>query len=157
VNGVHMTQNDYLNNQVLKREWRFDGVLMSDWGATHDGIAAANGGLDLEMPDGTFMNRSNLVPAIKRGEVSQAAIDDKVRRILRKAIEFGFLDREQTDSTIPLLHQESRAVSLEAARSGMVLLKNYGNLLPLDKEKIKKIAVVGLMFTPPLSAGAVVH
>jgi len=50
VNGTYMTQNNYLNNVVLKKEWGFDGILMSDWGATHDGIAAANAGLDLEMP-----------------------------------------------------------------------------------------------------------
>src|SRR5271157_646157 len=65
VNGVYMTQNDHLNNDILKREWGFDGILMSDWGATHDGVAAAKGGLDLEMPSPTFMNREALLPALK--------------------------------------------------------------------------------------------
>jgi beta-glucosidase len=153
VNGVHMTQNDYLNNRVVKKEWGFDGIVMSDWGATHDAIGAANGGLDLEMPTGDFMNRRNLLPAIERGEVSQATIDDKVRRILRKAIEFGLLDRDRTDADIPLLDQRSRAVALEAARSGMVLLKNSGNLLPLDKQKIKKIAVIGPNVYPAVIGG----
>ena len=50
VNGVYMTQNSHLNNDIVKKEWGFDGIIMSDWGATHDGVAAANGGLDLEMP-----------------------------------------------------------------------------------------------------------
>jgi beta-glucosidase len=135
VNGVHMTQNAYLNNQIVKSEWKFDGIILSDWGATHDGVAAARGGLDLEMPAGDLMNRKNLLPAIETGGVSQATIDDKVRRILRKAIEFGFLDRNQTDATIPLLDQDNRTVALEAARSGIVLLKNSGNLLPLDKDE----------------------
>jgi beta-glucosidase len=153
VNGIHMTQNDYLNNAVLKKEWHFDGILMSDWGATHDGIAAAKGGLDLEMPEATFMNASTILPAIQRGELTEATIDDKVRRILRKAIQFGFLDREQTDPTIPLLEQENRAVALEAARSGMVLLKNSGNHLPLDQEKIKKIAVLGPNVYPAIFGG----
>lgn len=153
VNGVHMTQNAYLNNQIVKSEWEFDGIIMSDWGATHDGVAAARGGLDLEMPAGDLMNRKNLLPAIETGRVSQATIDDKVRRVLRKAIEFGFLDRNQTDATIPLLDQDSRTVALEAARSGIVLLKNSGNLLPLDKEKIKTIAVIGPNVYPAVIGG----
>ena len=153
VNGVHMTQNDYLNNEVAKTQWQFDGIIMSDWGSTYDGVAAANGGLDLEMPAGDFMSRKTLIPAIRNGEVSQATIDDKVRRILRKAIQFGFLDRDQTDTTIPLLDQNGRAVALEAARSGMVLLKNAGHLLPLDKAKIKTIAVIGPNVYPAVIGG----
>src|SRR5882672_775007 len=97
VNGTYMTQNNILNNVVLKKEWGFDGILMSDWGATHDGIAAANAGLDLEMPSAAFMNKHTLIPAIQSGQVPLAAIDDKVRRILRKAIQFHFYDRDQTD------------------------------------------------------------
>jgi beta-glucosidase len=153
VNGVHMTQNDYLNNQVVKKEWGFDGIIMSDWGATHDAIGAANGGLDLEMPSPDFMNPRNLLPAIQRGEVSQATIDDKVRRILRKAIQFGFLDHDQTDASVPLLDQQSRAVALKAAREGIVLLKNSGNVLPLDKQKIKTIAVIGPNVYPAIIGG----
>ncbi len=111
--------------------------MMSDWDATYDGVAAANGGLDLEMPAGKFMNRATLLPAVKSGKVSEATIDDKVRRILRTAIRFGWLDREQTDLSIPLLNESGGQVALEVARSGMVLLKNDGNLLPLDKGKIQ--------------------
>jgi beta-glucosidase len=153
VNGTYMTQNNFLNNEVLKKEWGFDGILMSDWGATHDGIAAANAGLDLEMPSAAFMNRETLLPAIKEGRVSTATIDDKVRRILRTAINFGFLDGPQTDSDIPLYSQEGRQVALEEARSGMVLLKNSGNLLPLDKTKLKTIAVVGPDSFPAVIGG----
>jgi beta-glucosidase len=142
-NGLHMTQNGYLNADVAKKEWGFDGIIMSDWDATYDGVAAANGGLDLEMPSGKFMNRATLLPAVKSGQVSEATIDDKVRRILRTAIRFGWLDREQTDLSIPLLNEPGGKVALEAARSGMVLLKNDGNLLPLDKTKIKSIVVIG--------------
>ena len=77
----------------MKKEWGFDGVIMSDWDATYDGVAAANAGLDVEMPSAKFMNRATLLPAIKAGQVSLATIDDKVRRILRTAIRFGWLDR----------------------------------------------------------------
>ena len=123
VNGAYMTQNNFLNNVVLKKEWGFDGILMSDWGATHDGIAAANAGLDLEMPSAAFMNKHTLMPAVQSGQVSLTVIDDKVRRILRKAIQFGFYDHEQTDRDIPLYSQKGRELVVEEARSGMVLLK----------------------------------
>ena len=142
-NGVHMTQNGYLNSDVVKKEWGFPGIVMSDWTSTYDGVAAANGGLDLEMPSGKFMNRVTLLPAIKAGKVSEATIDDKVRRILRTAIQFGWLDRDQTDVSIPLLNVAGNQAALEAARSSMVLLKNDGNLLPLEKGSIKSIAVIG--------------
>jgi len=153
VDGVYMTQNDYLNNGILKKEWGFDGIVMSDWGATHDGVAAAKGGLDLEMPSGQFMNEATLLPAIQRGEVSVAEIDDKIRRILRKAIEFGFYDRDQTDAAVPLYSQKGREVALEEARGGMVLLKNEGSILPLDKKKIKTIAVIGPDAYPAVVGG----
>lgn len=153
VNGVHMTQNDSLNNQILKKEWGFGGILMSDWDSTHDSVAAANGGLDLEMPSGKFMNRQTLIPAIKEGRVSVATIDDKVRRILRKEIEFGFLDHSQTDLSIPAYSQEGREVALEASRESMVLLKNSGALLPLDRTKLKTVAVFGTDAYPAIVGG----
>ncbi|MGD1081335.1 MAG: glycoside hydrolase family 3 C-terminal domain-containing protein [Candidatus Sulfotelmatobacter sp.] len=153
VNGTYMTQNDHLNNEILKKEWAFDGILMSDWGATHDGLAAANGGLDLEMPSPTFMNRDALLPALKEGKTSEATIDDKVRRILRKAIEFGFFDRPQNDRNIPTYSQEGRQTALEMARGGMVLLKNASNLLPLDENKLKTIAVIGPDAYPAVITG----
>src|SRR6266852_3333843 len=153
VNGKFATENGHLNDTIAKKEWGFDGIMMSDWGATHDGIAAANNGLDLEMPSAAYMNAQTLLPAIQRGEVSIATIDDKVRRILRKAIEFGFYDREQTDAKIPLYSQEGRALVLSEARGGMVLLKNENNLLPLDKKKIKTIAVLGPDAYPAVIGG----
>jgi beta-glucosidase len=153
VNGVYMTQHNSLNNVLLKKEWGFDGILMSDWGATHDGIAAANAGLDLEMPSASFMSARTLVPAIHSGQVSMATIDDKVRRILRKAIQFGFYDREQTDVSIPLYNLRNKEVALEEARDGMVLLKNEGHLLPLDKKKIKTVAVLGPDAYPAVIGG----
>jgi beta-glucosidase len=153
INGVYMTQNPHLNSGILKKEWGFDGILMSDWGATHDGIAAANAGLDLEMPSAAFMNKQTLLPAIQRGDVSVATIDDKVRRILRKAIQFGFYDREQTDLSVPVYSQTGREVALEEARSGIVLLKNENHLLPLDKKKIRTLAVLGPNAYPAVVGG----
>jgi len=69
VNGAYMTENNFLNNVIARKEWGFDGIIMSDWGATHDGKAAANGGLDLEMPSALFMNKQTLLPFIQSGEI----------------------------------------------------------------------------------------
>jgi beta-glucosidase len=153
VNGVHMTQNDYLNNQILKKEWGFRGILMSDWDSTYDGIAAANGGLDLEMPTGRFMSPQTLVAAVNAGKVSVATIDEKVRRILRTAIEFGFFDSPQEDTSIPSYSQPGRELVRQEARESMVLLKNSGSLLPLDQSKVKTIAVLGPDSYPAVPGG----
>jgi len=143
LNGEHATQNAFLNTKVLKEDWGFRGILMSDWFATYDGVAAANSGLDLEMPFGMFMNRGTLLPAVQSGKISAATIDDKVRRILRVALEYGWLDRDQTDLGIPLYSQQSRQTALESAEEGIVLLKNEGHLLPLDRHHIHSIAMIG--------------
>ncbi len=153
VNGVHTTQNEILNTEILKKEWGFQGVLMSDWFATYDGVAAANSGLDLEMPSGAFMNRATLLPAVRDGKVSLATINDKVRRILRLAVKSHWLDRDQTDLTIPRYNLEGRQAALAAAEEGMVLLKNDGNVLPLNRHAIKSVAVIGPDAYPAVPVG----
>ncbi|MGA2622854.1 MAG: glycoside hydrolase family 3 C-terminal domain-containing protein [Bacteroidota bacterium] len=153
VNGVHCSQNEHLLRDVLKGQWKFDGFVMSDWGATHDGIAAANGGLDLEMPSREYLNRDTLLPAIKVGKVKESTIDDKVRRMLRVIFRFGFFDRSQQDTLLPRYNPDSRLVALQAAREGIVLLKNNANLLPLDRSKIKSIAVIGPNANPAVTGG----
>jgi beta-glucosidase len=153
INGEHATQSKLLNTDIAKRDWGFDGILMSDWDATYDGVAAANSGLDLEMPDAKAMKPSVLLPAIREGKVSQGTIDDKVRRILRTAIRFGFFDREQMDISIPRFNQEGRQAALDGARAGIVLLKNTGNLLPLNKSTTRTIAVIGPNAYPAKPAG----
>jgi len=144
-NGEHMTQNGKLNTDLVRKEWGFDGIMMSDWVATYDGVAAANGGLDLEMPNGAFMNKKNLLPALKDGKVSQATIDLKIKHIIDTANRFGWLNRgySQTDSSLSTYSLADQAVALDEAREGIVLLKNDGKLLPLDKSKIKTILVIG--------------
>ena len=152
-NGSHMTQNSMLETDILKKDWGFEGVLMSDWDATYDGVAAANAGLDLEMPSGKFMTRQTLEPALQQGLVSEATIDDKVRRILRDAVRFGWLDRDQLDLSIPRYNQQGREVALQAARESMVLLKNDGSLLPLSKGAIHSVAVIGPDAYPAVPVG----
>ncbi|MGA9392859.1 MAG: glycoside hydrolase family 3 C-terminal domain-containing protein [Candidatus Sulfotelmatobacter sp.] len=143
VNGLHSTQNGYFNIDVARQQWGFQGVMMSDWAATYDAVGAANGGLDLEMPKGKYMNKENLLPAIRDGRVKETTIDEKVRHILNTAARFGWLDHDQTDLSISKYSAENQRVALDGAREGIVLLKNEGSLLPLDKQKIKSILVVG--------------
>jgi len=143
INGVHASQHQHLINEVLKGDWKFDGLVMSDWTSTYDGVAAANGGLDLEMPSGQHLNRDTLMPAIKAGNLTVATIDGKIERMLRIMFRFGFFDRPQLDESLPLYNPESRRVALQAAREGIVLLKNEGSLLPLDRGKVSSIAVIG--------------
>ena len=153
VNGEHASQNRHLLTEVARDDWGFDGVMMSDWFATYDGVAAVNAGQDLEMPSAAHMNQKNLLPAIKEGKVSAATIDEHVRRILRTAARFGWLDREQTEPAIPRFNQTGRQVALQAAREGMVLLKNDGNLLPLDRKRLKSVLVVGPDAYPAVPVG----
>ena len=153
VNGEHASQNRHILTDVAKQEWGFDGLMMSDWFATYDGVAAANGGQDLEMPFAAFMNAKTLLPAVQQGKVTQATIDEHVRRILRTAARFGWLDRDQTDASIPRFNQQGRQAALQAAREGMVLLKNEGGVLPLDRKKLKTILVVGPDAYPAVPVG----
>ncbi len=153
INGAHATQNGYFNIDIVRKEWGFPGTVMSDWDATYDGVAAANGGLDLEMPTGKFMNRANLQPAIQAGTVTQATIDEKIRHILTTAMEFGWLDRPQTDPSISYVDAANDAVALDSARESAVLLKNSGSLLPLNKSQIKTILVVGPDAYPGVPVG----
>ncbi len=153
VNGSHATQNDFLNLKVLKGDWKFNSILMSDWDATYDGVAAANNGLDLEMPSARFMNAATLLPAIKAGTVKESTIDDKVLRILRVALRYGFLDRPQLDLAQSTYSVADRAVALQGALESLTLLKNQGNLLPLDPARIKTIAVIGPNAWPAVVGG----
>ncbi len=153
INGVHATQNDFLNIKLLKGEWGFKGVLMSDWDATYDGVAAANNGLDLEMPSPKFMNAKNLLPAVKDGQVKESTIDDKVLRILRTELRYSFTDRPQFDPADPTVSLSGDKVALEGALKSITLLKNDGHMLPLDSSKIKTIAVIGPDAWPAVVGG----
>jgi beta-glucosidase len=150
INGRYATENYHLNVEIAKQQWHFDGVMMSDWTATHDGIAAANAGLDLEMPFGWYMNELALAPAVKQGIVKAPVIEDKVRRLLRVAYRFGWMDQDPLDQSISRYNQQGRQAALEGAREAVVLLKNQGNILPLDLAHTRTIAVIGPDAFPPI-------
>lgn len=143
VNGVHCSEHDQLLRDILKGEWGFQGLAMSDWVSTYSAVGAANAGLDLEMPTAKWLNREQLLPAVRDGRVAEATIDDKVRRLLRLMICFGWIEHPQQDPAIPLEDPDTAAVALEVARRGCVLLKNDGALLPLDPTTPRTLAVIG--------------
>jgi beta-glucosidase len=153
VNGVHATQNEFLNLKVLKGDWGFQGILMSDWDATYDSVGAANNGLDLEMPSPRFLNAAGLLAAVKDGTVKESTIDDKVLRLFRIVLRYGFLDRPQFDPADSTYSVADRAIALEGARESITLLKNDGHLLPLDATRIKTIAVIGPNAYPAVPGG----
>ncbi len=142
VNGLHTTENKALIKDLLRDEWGFEGIFMSDWTATYSSICAANNGLDLEMSWGQFMNPKILGKAIETGTVTEKTIDEKCQHILQTLIEFGFLDREQKDASIPEDNPESDLTALNVAREAIVLLENEDNFLPFSK-KVKKVMVTG--------------
>ncbi len=153
VNGVHCSEHPGLIMDTLKGEWKFDGVVMSDWLSTYSVAPAANAGLDLEMPTAEQFTPEHLLPVLENGEVSQATLDDKVRRVLRLAACFGWLDHEQKDASIPYQDAATAQVALELARAGIVLLKNDRHLLPLDRARVKTMAVLGPYAHPAVFGG----
>ena len=142
-NGAHMTQNGPLNIDVAKKQWGFEGIIMSDWNAVYDSVAAFNGGMDLEMPFASYFSQAKVHAALASGQVTQATLDDKVRRILRMADDFGWLDTPVFDPLIPRYNLAGKAVSRQAVLEGAVLLKNDGATLPLSKDAIHRLAVIG--------------
>ena len=131
LNGVHASENRWLNIDILRDTWGFKGILMSDWVSVYSTVGAANHGLDLEMPTGEYLNEELLMSAIEQGLITEATIDLKVQHILQTLIAFGFLDKEPKDTSIALDNPHSRQTALDIAREGIVLLKNEGNMLPL--------------------------
>ncbi|WP_299090400.1 glycoside hydrolase family 3 C-terminal domain-containing protein [uncultured Bacteroides sp.] len=151
--GQHACHNQYLLNDILKGEWGFDGVVVSDWGGTHDTDQAITNGLDMEFgswTDGLSNGHSNAydnyylampyLERIKSGKVGTEELDDKVRRILRLAF------RTTMDANRPLgsiLSPEHYEAARRIGEEGIVLLQNNGGVLPIDLNKAKKIAVIG--------------
>lgn len=141
VNGIYCTENKELID-ILKKDWGFKGMLMSDWACTYSADKAANHGLDLEMGSHSWLIKEKLLPLIADGTVSEETINDKVRRIYGMCIEMGFFDRPQKDTTLTVYNPHANRMARKAAREGIILLKNQNNLLPLKKQ-VKRVAVIG--------------
>ena len=139
--GVHSTENPWLNNEILRKQWGFNGIVISDWTSVYSTSGAANGGLDLECPKGVYFTADKLKPLIETGVVTEKTIDEKVKHILQTYSAFGFLDKLPEDKTIPLDNPESKATALDLARQGIVLLENRNGNLPIAPDA--KIVVMG--------------
>jgi len=143
LNGVWTTENPWLLRDVLRDQWGFNGMVMSDWGSTHHCIPAVTNGLDLEMAANEIENEDSLRVYLAEGKISMSDIDLKVKHILRTLIAFGVFDNNQLDESIPLNNPLSAKTALDVSRDGIVLLKNENNILPLKSENTKNIAVIG--------------
>lgn len=144
VRGVYCSENDYLLKKILKGEWKFKGLVMSDWGGTHTTVAAANNGLDLEMGSGEKYDKyyfaTALLDSVKAGKVSVKTIDDKVRRILWVMYQTSLSANQPKGSMATPAHSKT---AYDIASESIVLLKNDKHLLPLNTSGIKSIAVIG--------------
>ncbi len=141
INGPYACENGQLQNTILKNQWGFTGFITSDWGATHSTVNSANNGLDMEMPGSDYYGTA-LTNAVNAGQVSQATIDDHVRRILVSMFKAGLFDHANTGSTGAVVTSAAHtAVSKQVAQEGSVLLKNTGPVLPLAANS--SVAVIG--------------
>ena len=151
VNGTYMTENSRLIREVLKGEWGFDGLLMSDWGAVHSTVPAATSGLDLEMPGPARYFGRELAQAVRNFQVDEHAIDEAARRMLRTIIRSGVLDGKRGGGE--LRSARNHETALNAAREAIALLKNEHALLPLDRARLRTLAVLGPNADVPLYEG----
>lgn len=144
VNGTTCSAHRALLVELLRDEWRFDGVVMSDWYGTKDTVGSANGGLDLEMPGPPRFFGPELAAAVGRGEVDEKGVDEKVRRMLRLLARTGALDESLEPGPEEALDRaEHRALARRAASEAIVLLRNAGGALPLRPERLRRLAVIG--------------
>jgi beta-glucosidase len=142
INGSYATENKVLLNDILKGEWGYDGVVVSDWGAVHATAAAAMGGNDLEMPGPPLWFGEKLLAAVRAGEASEPRIDDAARRMVRLILRTGVLDGRPAPAG-ELRTLRHREIAAQAAEEAVVLLKNEGELLPLDAGALRRLAVIG--------------
>lgn len=143
VNGDYCCENRGLLTTILKNEWGFRGLVVSDWNATHNAGKSARAGLDLEMPGPGHYYSNMLLREVERGNVAEKTISDKVSRILRILFLTGLFDQPAPPMTKPASRTKHSILAHELACEAIVLLKNKDNILPLEINKIKSIAVIG--------------
>jgi beta-glucosidase len=140
VNGDFACQNKYLLTEVLKQDWKFPGFVVSDWGGTHSTVKASAAGLDNEEPMADFFG-PKLKAAVEAGQVPMSQIDDHARRVLRSEFASGIVDYPIKKSVVDVEGGLEIARTIE--EQSIVLLKNSNNLLPLDRSKVRSVAIIG--------------
>jgi beta-glucosidase len=141
VNGWWCSENEFLLEKVLRGEWGFRGLVVSDWGGTHSTVNAIKNGLDVEMPNGTYLGRA-LIDSVKSGAVSEEIINQRIKDILRVRFHVKPVPASEANKTITSQPPQQQTAYEVASRS-IVLLKNEKNLLPIDLTKVKSIAIIG--------------
>lgn len=146
--GEFCAENNYLVRKILRNEWGFDGVYVTDWGAAHSTVPSMEAGLDLEM--GTLIDKyedwyyaNPLIEAVKSGKIPMNLVDEKVGDVLRVMIKTNVLDPKKRFGPGSINTKEHQQATYDAAAEAIVLLKNQNNLLPLDFSSIKSLAVIG--------------
>lgn len=152
LNGVHSSQHPWLLDDVLRKEWGFDGVVMSDWTATHSTVEALTAGLDLEMPGPSVHRGEKLVEAVKDGRIDMSVIREAARRMLVLIERTGAFAHPDPVAERADDRPEHRALIRRAGAQGAVLLKNE-DVLPLRPDRLKRIAVIGPHAATPAMFG----
>ena len=152
VNGTYASEDRFLLNDILKDEWGYDGVVMSDWGAVHSTVKAAKAGLDLEMPGPGRYFGDRLLTAVQDWKVPTGVIDDAARRMIRLILRTGVLDGKQPPKGA-LNTPAHQALARKVADEAMVLLKNDDDVLPLNADQLKTVAVIGPNADAPVIGG----
>lgn len=145
VNGTWASENRHLLTEILREQWGFDGFVISDWISLYSTDGPLKAGLDLEMPKGVYLNPKKIGNEINRGTISEADVNRAVFNLLKTFFEMGIYSRHLKDHEYSEYSDQHSTVSLNVAREAIVLLKNEQNLLPLDKNALKRMAVVGKM------------
>jgi beta-glucosidase len=143
INGVYASENPKMLKNILKGEWAYKGVVITDWGANHSTIDSKNAGLDIEMPGPAKYFGSFLADAVQNWQVEEAEIDASVRRILSMIVASGVMNQTNTNPPGSVNTIEHQALARELAEESIVLLKNDGQILPLQPDRIQSIAVIG--------------
>lgn len=151
VNGFYGSENNHLNNVILRGEWGFKGMTVSDWGGTHSTMGAALGGLDVQMTGDNYFGPA-LIDSVRAGKLSESVVDDKIREILRLRFAVEPITNEKAN-TVKISQKEQQKVAYNVATKSIVLLKNNEAALPIRTDRIKKIAVIGLNATATTASG----
>ena len=156
INGYWCAENDELLNQILRKDWGFKGMVISDWGGTHSTVGSIKAGLNVEMPNQQYLGQA-LLDSVKAGAVAESVIDERVREILRVRMVIDPVPEDKANKEMTAKPEQAQ-IAYEVATQSIVLLKNDGGLLPIDLNKVKTIAVIGdnadkIMATGGVGAG----
>lgn len=156
INGYWCAENYQLLNEILRQDWGFKGMVISDWGGTHSTVGSVTAGLNVEMPNSQYLGQA-LLDSVKSGAVAESVIDERVREILRVRLVIDPVPEDQANKEITCKPEQAE-ISYKVAAQSIVLLKNEGSLLPIDLSKVKTIAVIGdnadkIMATGGVGAG----